>query len=276
MDKAIRVWNEVFTDEKDKINVNDPSTIPALAKQEGTKDEKKLKILSGVTYGSSLVGMVHVLRTEDSEASQAMMSNAASMQTQFEVGNWFSHEKGGAGLDESFSASIKNMLSTASVTSHVNLIVMGAIPSIKSNNVQSAVKGFTEFSPDKMMGQLAMLQNATNDSQKSVGASAQAARTGGQMVALEGQKIKSAVSAVGEIDKEQNQIINTASLMEAFEDYVNQAASGKAGVPVNYYTKDITRAQLAQMWMAKYLPNIGMINISGDDSGGAKSSDVGK
>lgn len=275
VDKAIRVWNQVFTEDKDKIKMNDASAVMQIAKQEGTKDEKKMKILSGVTYGSSFVGMVHVLRTEGSESGQSLMSTANTMQGQFEVGNWFSHESGGVGLDSSFSTSMKNMLSTASVSSHVSLVVMGTIPSIKSNQVQSAVQGFTDFSPDKMMGQLAVLQNATNDSQKSIASSAESARTGGQMIAIEGQKIKSAVAAVGDIDSEQNQIINTASLMQAFEDYVKQAASGEAGVPINYYIKDVTRAQLAQMWMAKYLPDVGMINISGDDSAGEKASAVG-
>jgi hypothetical protein len=36
-------------------------------------------------------------------------------------------------------------------------------------------------------------------------------------------------------------------------------------VPINYYLKPITKAQLAQMWVAKYYPGK-YLAISGDDS----------
>jgi hypothetical protein len=141
---------------------------------------------------------------------------------------------------------------------------MGIIPTIEANDVQLAVKQFTDFSPDKMMGQLAVLQNATADAQSSISSAADNARTGGQMVALEASKIKSAVSAVGELDDGKNKMLDINSLMTAFTDFVTKAAAG-GGVPINYFLKPITASQLAQMWVSKYLPGE-YVTSAGDDT----------
>ena len=120
-----------------------------IATQEGTDAEKFLSIISGATYGSSFVGMVHVLRVEDTTANQKMVSAAASMQEQFTVGGWFAKESGGFGVDASFQNDIKNLLSSQSISSHVTLTTMGTIPSIKSNQIQIGVKQFADFDPAK-------------------------------------------------------------------------------------------------------------------------------
>ena len=145
---------------------------------------------------------------------------------------------------------------------------MGIIPTIESSEVQLAVKQFSDFSPDKAMGQLAVLQNATVDAQSSVASAAENARTGGQMVALEGAKIKSAVSAVGELDDSRNKMLDVNSLMTAFTDFISKASTN-IGVPINYFLKPITANQLAQMWVSKYLPNQ-YVTSAGDDSPGAE------
>jgi len=46
-----------------------------------------------------------------------------------------------------------------------------------------------------------------------------------------------------------------------------KAGTGKEiGVPISFYLKPITRAQLAQMWVAKYYPGR-FLGLQGDDSG---------
>ncbi|MFC2155403.1 hypothetical protein ACFLRB_02795 [Acidobacteriota bacterium] len=62
VDKAIRVWNDLFPD--DMIKTNDPASITKIAAQQQTKEAKEFHILSGASYGSSFVGMVHVLKSE--------------------------------------------------------------------------------------------------------------------------------------------------------------------------------------------------------------------
>ncbi len=265
VDKAIRVWNSVNTAEEDKITISNPASIIKIASEEGTAKEKFLPILSGATFGSSFIGMVHVLKQESTTQHQEMMSTAESLQTQFEVACWFKHESGGDGTDKSFSNDVKNLLSKSSVTSHITLYTMGVIPSIAANPVKTAIKEFSNFDGATIMEKLSALQANTATEQKSVAASASAARTGSQMLAMEGANITNVMLAASTIENESNRILDTNSLMTAFEDYIKRAGEGAIGVPINYYVKNISRAQLAQMWVAKYFPGK-YISIQGDDS----------
>ncbi|HWZ42914.1 MAG TPA: hypothetical protein VNW97_05530 [Candidatus Saccharimonadales bacterium] len=264
-DKAIRAWNATFP--SDPISTDHPeqlasSVMGASAKQ---ANELALKLISGATYGSSFVGMVHVLRTETTRASQAMYSLASNLQTTMEIGNMVQYFKGGFGMSESFSNDVKRLLSQQQISSHCSLITMGSIPSIKSNTVKVGVREFADFDADKMMQKLATLQNATASDMDSVAASAKAARTGADMVQIQASQVKSVMTGLKEIDYENNQMLDINSMMTAFEDYVTKALAGDLGVPINYYLKTINKAALAHLWVSKYYPQY--MAISEDDSG---------
>lgn len=263
VDKGIRVWNALG--KTPLINPDDHKTLKQLAEEEGTGTEDKMTIISGATYGSSFIGMVHVLKSETTETSQKMLAMAGSLQGQMETGGWFASAKGGFGVDASFAHDVKNMLSTQQIASHVSLITMGSIPTIKSGTVQLGVKEFADFDPSAMMGKLATLANSTTAAQGSVAQSAQAARTGQQMLAIRNSEVQSVMTGLGQISDGENQLLDINTLMTAFEDYINKALEGNVGIPVNYYIKPITGAQLAQMWVAKYYPKQ-YLTISGDDS----------
>jgi hypothetical protein len=271
VDKGIRAWNKMFPDAM--IKTDSVANIATIAAAANTPGEKAMTLISGATYGSCYVGMVHVLNTTDTQSSETMYSIASKMQAQFKVGGWFASETGGFGVADTFSNDAKNLLSTQNITSHCTLITMGSIPSIKSNAVAGAVKGFTDDDGAKSMAALQKLQNATATENDSVDAAAEKARTGQQMQALQNTKIQAALSGLSTIDNQNNQIIDTTSMMTALDDYIQKALAGNIGVPINYYIKPITRSQLAQMWMAKYYPGK-FLAISGDDSapaGGAQT-----
>lgn len=268
VDKAIRVWNVCHPDLF--IDTSTASALATIAKQVEKDQDKCLTLLSGAVYGSCFIGMVHVLNTTTTDSSEDMYSVASKLQTSFKIGGWFADEQGGFGVENSFSNDAKNLLSAQNITSHCTLVAMGSIPSIKSNQVQMSVKGFVDSDGASSMAALAKLQNATAADQDSVDASANAARTGGQFVAMQNAKVTAALSALNDIDNTQNNIIDTNSMMVAFEDYVNKALAGNIGVPIMYYTKPITRVQLAQMWVAKYFPGR-YLAIAGDDSTPAAS-----
>lgn len=272
VDKAVRSWNKMFPDAM--IDTNSPSSIAQIEAKADTKQDKSFSILSGATYGSSFVAMVHVLNTTESASSQSMESVAASMQETFDIGGWFASGTGGYGVSASFSNSVKNMLSMQNIQSHCNIITMGIIPSIKSNQVAMAVKQFSDFDPAKTMDSLAALQNATASENNTVGEAANAARTGQQMITLKNATISSTLSGVSEIDDGQNKIIDINSVMNALEDYVNRCVSGgdNIGVPINYYLKPITQSEIARAWMAKYYPNKYNKAGSADDSDSGSSS----
>ncbi len=273
VDKAIRVWNDMKM--QPLIKTDSVASMTKIAEQEGTSQEKKFHILSGATYGSSFVGMVHLLKTEDTSAEQSMISAAASLQEQMSVGSWFADEEGGFGVNATFSDDAKSMLSTQAISSHISLISMGSIPSIKSNEVQIGVKQFADFDPASMMGKLATLQNATAADQDSVQNAAENARTGGKMMAIRSTEIKSVMSGLSTVDDGKNKMLDINSLMTAFEDYVQKAIEGKVGVPITYYLKSITAAQLAQMWVAKYFPKRYVTSAGDDTGGGTGGGDTG-
>ena len=95
--------------------------------------------------------------------------------------------------------------------------------------------------------------------------SADAAKTGAQVLAMKTNDIKAGLSALSEIKQQANKILDINSMMTALDDYCKKASSGDCGVPINYYLKDITKDVLAEMWVAKYFP--GKFNaIQNDDS----------
>jgi hypothetical protein len=274
VDKSIRVWNKLFPDTM--IKTNDPGSIAKIEASAETKADKSFSILSGATYGSSFVAMVHVLNTTNTQSSQSMESIAASMQETFDIGGWFASGTGGFGVSASFSDSAKNLLSTQNVTSHCSLITMGIIPSIKSNQVKMAVQSFADFDPAKTMEQLATLQGATAGDNNTISSAADAARTGQQMMTIKNATITSTLSGLATIDDGQNSIIDTNSMMTALEDYVQRCVTGgnNIGVPINYYLKPISQSMIARAWLAKYYPNKYNKAGSVDDNGNNNSTNT--
>ena len=63
-----------------------------------------------------------------------------------------------------------------------------------------------------------------------------------------------------------NKVIDTNSLMTAFDDYVQQATKGEDGVPINFYLREITKSAIAKAWMKKFDPLQSWQFSSGDDA----------
>jgi len=262
-DKAIRVWNAMYPD--DMIKTNSVASILQILAKQDTRQEKSFSVLSGQTSGSCFIGMVHTLNTTETSSSEQLYSVAESLQAQFSVANWFATESGGFGVSSSFSNDAKNLLSVQNVTSHCTLTVMGLIPSIKSNQVAMSVKAF-DMNSDPMAA-VVKVQNATASEIDSIDDAAKSARTGAQFQSMKASQIQAALSTLSDIDNQNNKIIDTNSLMDAMEDYINKCIQGDGvGLPINYYVKPITKSQLAQLWLQKYYPSKLTAIGSGDDS----------
>lgn len=80
VDKAIHVWNAMYRD--DAIMTDDPASIIKIARNAQTENEKAMTIVSGATYGSSFVGMVHILNNTRTASSERIRNIAASIQSQ--------------------------------------------------------------------------------------------------------------------------------------------------------------------------------------------------
>ena len=81
---------------------------------------------------------------------------------------------------------------------------------------------------------------------------------------------------MGVIENDNNQVIDTNSLMTAFDDYVQQATKGEDGVPINFFIREITKSAIAKAWMKKFNPRANWQFSSGDDgeTGTDKSKSV--
>ncbi len=249
VDKAIRVWNEMFED--DMLKTDDPSNMILTMANGSTKNENRISLVSGATYGSCFVGMVHILNTSKTISSTKMNSVANKIQDQIKLEKWISNASGGFGVPND----VMDLLSTQEISTHCNITTRGSIPSIKANNVKMAVKEFTEFDGKTAMEKLSALQNATSSDKDSVDASAEKARVGKQMIALHNAQIQGVLMGLKDIDDGQNKVLDTNSMMNALEDYISNALKGEIGAPINYYLKSITKSELAQMWINKYFPN---------------------
>ncbi len=260
-DKMVAAWNKAYTDKKIDTKKSPLKLWEELEKSSG---DEQVYILSGATYGSSFVGMVHVLKSDSMNTVQNMEGVAQKLQTQFKLGGWFADLQGGFGVEDSFANSVKNLISSQNIQSHCSLATMGVIPSIKSNQVKMGVKQFADSDPDKEMQKLATLQGATATENNTLESSASAARTGGQMISLHNATIQSTLTGLAEIDDGQNGMIDINSLMTAMDDYVQKCSSGddNIGVPINYYLKSLDKATTLKAWLEKYYPKE---NISGGD-----------
>lgn len=253
VDKAIRVWNSMHKD--DMLKTDDPSNMFATLANGSTENEKSMSIVSGATYGSCFVGMVHILNTSKTVSNEKMNSMASKIQAQIKYKGFLTNAAGGFGASGNFANDIKNLISTQEVTSHCTITTRGSIPSIKANNVKMAVKEFSEFDGKAAMEKLAALQNATASEMDSIDSSAEKARVGDQMIALHNSQIQGVLTGLKDIDDGENKVLDTNSMMTALEDYIDKALAGQLGMPINYYLKPITKSQLAQMWVNKYFPN---------------------
>lgn len=266
IDKAIRVWNEVV----DHGNRLDPRDIASMKRAASAVDEPNapaIQILSGATFGSSFVGMVHMLKKDYSTSSQDMSSKEDEVQGQLSINALAMFAlNAGAGADESGAKDIKSLLARVDVQSHVSLYTTGVIPKIGSSELTYAVKAYADDDWNNIGAKVQNLQNSTQSESNSMATLAAAARTGSEMVALAGAKVTNTLATLGKIDSDKNKVLDINSLVSAFESFVEVVTTGKAGVPITYYLKPITRVQLAQMWAAKYYPSKNVKYMSGDDA----------
>ncbi|MBT9466141.1 hypothetical protein [Hydrogenophaga sp.] len=270
VDKAVRVWNQLFPDAKDKLRP-DANSMAKIATQVGSPGDKSFNIISGATYGSSFVGMVHILRKETTATSQEMESDVVDFQVRAAKKDWISSASGALGVEDTDADDEKSLSSRQEITSHVTVITSGVILGIASADIQMAVKTFSVEEGKSTMDALAALANKANTEVQSTQALAATARSGQAFTDLQANTVQSVLTKLGEMQGMKVKVLDVNSLMTAFDNYVTAARKGGIGVPINYYLKPITRTQLAQLWMNKYYPDR-LLAIQGDDTAAADAA----
>jgi len=275
-EKAVYAWNALCPDQIDTTN---PQSLVAAIKNTsatGSKSNKEgLNLLSGRTLGSSFVGMVHILKTEKTNTTQKVNSLTAQMTSAFSYGAFLASGEGKFGVDKSFSDSVKNMLSTSALSTHCSIVTMGIIPSIKCNDIHTTVRAL-DPDPASVMKGLETIQEATSGDVKSMTSDADKAKTGKEYMTLQNGYIDSAVTSVGKLQGQQNSVIDTNSLMTAFDHYVNHASDGNTGVPINFFVRHIDKPMIAKAWLNKFSPKKYWQYSSGDDASTGEGSPSAK
>lgn len=276
VDKCVTTWNYMFPDDKIPRTETGMQKICDDAEEADGEDgggegggdgdgdgggvsNSSLTLISGASYGSSFVGMVHVLKTESTESSQRFSTSASAVQASFDMALFNYKISGGASKMDSDTA--RSIISKMEVTSHVSLVVQGIIPTIKSNEVRLYSQTFSD-SPADAAEKLASMANMNQTAQKSIHSEAQAARDEGKLSDMQNKQHESMISALQAGEVTTNRILDINTMMTAFQDYIDKAIAGEAGVPINYYLKPITKLMIAQMWMNQYC---GTKFMGGDD-----------
>lgn len=251
-DKTVDIWNKL--QDKDPIDTDTKNKVLDIIKKKDT-GKNSITLLTGMSRGSSFVGMVHILKKESTSISDnAMMDIAAELQNQFTLGAWLEGESGGIGTNDTIADGIRQLLSTQNISSHISINVFGAIPSIRSNQVELGVKTFSDLDPVKTSKKVSTVENDTSADKKSISQAAKTATAASKMAAMESATIQSVMSGLAKIDQSSNKMLDINSLMTAFEDYLEEIKKDDAGIPIDFYTKNITKREIARIWLKKYFP----------------------
>lgn len=259
--KAVTAWNYLFP--KDKIKV-DPESIfeAAFSTSSDSEEENEFQILSGCSKGSSFVGCVHILQTEDSYTSQEAESTASSFQQAIETSLILASFTGNMGTQNSASSTAASLLSTSRLENHVSLVCEGTIPNIVTDKVTTTVMDMKP-NPEEIMGNLSAIANASADVvNKTEETFAQEGKVGTSFGRVNSDFYANAMSTATELQDQNNQVINTNSMLNCFTDFCNEVVSGEGGVPINFFLKRYTKADVAVEYMLKHYPN-GAIGTKG-------------
>lgn len=248
VDKAVAAWN--FLNEDAKIDTEeDPEK--NIKDAESSTGSGPLQILSGRTSGSSFVGLVHIVQTENSSSRQTSMAVASSVSNEIENNLFLRKASGKFGLDQSYSNNLKNLFSTSNVQSHCSVICMGCIPTIASNTVTTTVARMAP-DPKEVMSQLAAIQGANDTEVNQMSKDARAAKTGESFMQLNNSYVTSVVSSLGSYDNDNNKVIDMNSLMTALDDFILKANEGTGGVPINFFIKPMTKLDIVKAYNSQY------------------------
>lgn len=250
VDKAIAIWNTIHSE--DTIQTDDSIIRKHLSQTDTKNNENHLTVISGATYGSSFVGMVHILKSNITSFGLTD-SDVASLQRKLAIGGWLQNASGGFGVDPSTMEEVKKMLSTQNISSHIGVIVMGAIPAIGAGNLKSSVQTLLNPDPEKLKGYLSMLTEPSDNT--TVESEANEAKTDNRLINLQNATTKNIVRELGKIDHESNNVFDINSMMNAFDNYLKAIANKggqTVGMPVNFYLKKITKNQLIKWYASKY------------------------
>ena len=250
-DKAILAWNSMFS--RDKITTDSLKTAAPVDAPADTA--AALSLITGASYGSSFIGMVHILNTGKNE-TRDYDKLKPELDEKVEMANWLSDAAGGFGVEKEAMNELKALLSTQSVSCHISLVTMGAVPSVKASELKLSLKMLSEGEKNS---QPAVTQPAAPGGSSSLKPGADNSREKAATAHMQNTWTKNILHTMSEIDDRKDKVMDVSSLMTAFENYVegikssHTNANANAGVPVSFFIKKLTKPEIMKLWRNKYL-----------------------
>lgn len=259
IDKAIAIWNSTYTSLEDLINTSDLKEVKSLL-EKNTTDKKNISVISGASYGSSFVGMVHIIKSDASSIGPTK-EETDQIEQKLKLGGWLESSSGGLGVGSDVMNEVKKLLSKQQVSSHISVITMGAIPTIGSNQLSLGVKKLMQSNLDDKRDQII---SETSKSKTSIDSVADETMVASHSINIQNKSSKNLISGLAEIDQRSNKVFDINSIMNAFENYITviKDKNEVSGIPLNFYLKKITKAQLLKWWLDKYYPGEGKTTIT--------------
>ena len=239
--KSIDAWNASFGGAALRLNPDDPMSMVKLASQtRGDAVDKSLTLLTGVVYGSSFVGMIHLVRSKMAPSGLSNVDIATIME-RVRLSAAVKAESGGVGAESSVLEDVRQMISDQGFTAHVSIIVHGALTTPGAKNVEKLVdKAMQAPSRLPFPGGVAMPG----------GAAANVARVAQTAAQAEAGKVSGLATTLSSVDKSNDAGIDLGTLFTAFDNYLSAiTAEDSVGAPIGFYVKRINAAQIAREWL---------------------------
>lgn len=239
--KAIDAWNDNFASAAIRLNPLDPSAMAKVAMQtRGEAVDKSLTLLTGVTYGSSFVGMIHLVRNKMSPPGLS----EADMKTLVErlrLATVINGETGGLGAEQSVLEEVRQMISDQGFTAHVSILVNGALTTPTTQHLDKLI--------DKTV-KLPMSLPAEGVLQFVGAAHADTARAAQAATQSDVGRVSGLATTLSSVDRNSGTAIDLGTLLTAFDNYLIAVGDkNTVGSPVGFYVKRINAAQIARAWM---------------------------
>jgi len=211
--KLVRAWNEMFP--KDAISDQDVTK-----KGKTRKTENKMHMVAGASYSSAMVGTVTF--KDESKKESNLDTEKTEMKGDLKIGVAGVPEGMGPKLDvgghNNTSKEVMNMLSNQTISVHFNLYCAGLIPNLEKQMLKTSVKMLSSFETKDTSGNI-------------------------------GEKIGEILKGLGDRETSEAAVLNSTTMMNAFDNYINMSSSGDeaVGVPTNYFLKPITKSYIIEL-----------------------------
>lgn len=251
-DKCIAIWNQIYPHEI--INTSSIPDLKTLVDDNNKQFTNVIPILSGARFGSSLIGMVHITKSNKPKSLNRKNNNILSdIEDAITTHNVISELSGDISNQKQLMDNLNIILSNNNISSHVTITSIGSIPKVTSNLTQNISKNFLNEANNLAIDQSFSIESSEQTSnQTTTSNSDKNTKRKKNILSIEGEKLKSVMTAFSEIDLIKNQTIDINSLMQTLDNFIENADKNNSGAPIGFYMTKVNKVQIIKNWLNKH------------------------